>query len=49
MNDLNTLKRQFLEHLEIEKGRSLKTIENYERYLDKFFQFGKLKSPKDID
>ncbi len=49
MNDLNTLKRQFLEHLEIEKGRSLKTIENYERYLDKFFQFGKLKSPKDIN
>ncbi len=33
---LATLKRQFLEYVEIEKGRSLKTVENYERYLDSF-------------
>lgn len=30
-------KRQFLEHLEIERGRSLKTIENYDRYLSRYF------------
>ncbi len=45
---LNDLKRQFLEHLEIEKGRALRTIENYDGYLTKFFEFGKLKSPSDI-
>lgn len=41
-------KREFLEYLEIEKGSSLKTIENYDRYLIKFFEFGKIKSVKDI-
>jgi len=29
-------KRQFLEYIEIEKGRSLKTVENYDRYLSRF-------------
>lgn len=46
--DLQTLKRQFFEHLEIEKGRSLKTIENYERYLDRFLGFAKTTDPKMI-
>ncbi len=46
--DLKTLKRQFLEYLEIEKGRSLKTIENYEHYLDKFLVYAKLTNPQDI-
>ncbi len=46
--DLITLKRQFFEHLEIEKGRSLKTIENYERYIDRFLLFAKVSDPKDI-
>ncbi len=36
---LSDLKRQFLEYIEIEKGRSLKTVENYQRYLDKFIEF----------
>lgn len=48
MSDLTTLKRQFFEHLEIEKGRSLKTIENYERYLERFLSFAKVSNPKDI-
>ena len=30
---------QFLEYLEIEKGRSDKTIENYHRYLDRLVEF----------
>lgn len=46
--DLRTLKRQFFEHLEIEKGRSLKTIENYERYLERFLSFANVSNPKDI-
>lgn len=41
-------KRQFLEYLEIERGRSVKTIENYNRYLSRFFDFAKIKNPKDI-
>lgn len=40
--------RQFLEYLEIERGRSVKTIENYDRYLRRFIEFGKLKKPADI-
>ena len=33
------LHREFLEHLEIEKGRSLKTIENYDHHLARFFDW----------
>lgn len=46
--DLQKLTREFLEHLEIEKGRSLKTIENYERYLSVFLAYAKITKPKDI-
>jgi site-specific recombinase XerD len=48
MNDIHTLKRQFLEYVEIEKGRALNTVRNYDHYLDVFFEFGKIKSPADI-
>lgn len=46
--DIQTLIRQFLEHVEIEKGRSLKTVVNYERYLRRFVEISKIKKPKDI-
>lgn len=46
--DLQTLKRQYFEHLEIEKGRSLKTVENYERYINRFLEFSKASDPKDV-
>lgn len=46
--DIHSLKREFLEHLEIEKGRSLKTIENYTHYLERFLEFSKVKNSKDI-
>ncbi|MFA5827181.1 MAG: site-specific tyrosine recombinase/integron integrase [Candidatus Paceibacterota bacterium] len=49
VNDIEKLKREFLEYLEIEKGSSLKTIENYNRYLVRFFSFGKIEKPKDIN
>ncbi|MFA6094910.1 MAG: site-specific tyrosine recombinase/integron integrase [Candidatus Paceibacterota bacterium] len=45
---MNTLKRQFLEHLEIEKGRSLKTIENYDHYLSRFISYTKITDPGKI-
>lgn len=47
-HNLTTLKRQFLEHVEIEKGRSLKTVENYNRYLTVFLNFLKKELPSDI-
>lgn len=46
--EIDNLKREFLEHLEIERGSSLKTVENYERYLNRFFEFSKVKNAKDI-
>jgi len=46
---LEQLKRQFLEYVEIEKGRSLKTIENYDHYLSVFLNQTKAKSPLDIN
>lgn len=48
MADLNRLKQEFLEYLEIEKGRSLKTVENYDRYLTRFFKQTGVKSPSGI-
>ncbi len=45
---LEDLKRQFLEYVEIEKGRSLKTVDNYNRYLSRFIAFLKSNDPKTI-
>lgn len=45
---LKDLKIQYLEHLEIEKNRSQKTLENYGRYLDRFLRFVKISSPSQI-
>ena len=45
---LRDLKSQFLEYLEIEKGRGIKTVENYDRYLNRFFDFAKVTKPGDI-
>lgn len=46
--DLEELKSQFLEYLEIEKGRSIKTVENYDHYLTRFLAQTKAGQPKDI-
>lgn len=45
---LSELKRQFLEYLEIERGRSVKTVENYDRYLTRFFAFAKTDNPSKL-
>lgn len=43
--DLFDLKRQFLEYLEIEKGRSLHTVRNYDHYLTRFLDYAKVTDP----
>lgn len=48
MQDIQTLKRQFLEYLEIERGRSLKTVTNYDRYLSSFIAQVDLSDPREI-
>jgi len=48
MADINKLLTDYLNYLEIEKNRSIKTRENYERYLNTFLNFGKIKNEKDI-
>lgn len=37
--DLWKLKREFLEHCEIERGQSVLTVENYGRYIDRFLSW----------
>jgi len=46
---LRALAKEFLEYVEIEKGLSLKTVENYRRYLNFFLDFSGAKKPDDIE
>lgn len=48
MASISTLLNDYLDYLEIEKNRSIKTRENYRRYLESFVKSGKIKSEKDI-
>lgn len=41
-------KRQFLEYIEIERGRAVKTVENYDRYLTRYFEQMKIERTGDI-
>jgi site-specific recombinase XerD len=45
---LEQLTREFLEHVEIEKGNSLKTVNNYDHYITRFFEFAKIENPTEI-
>ncbi len=47
-SEIESLKQEFLEYIEIEKGRSIKTVENYDRYLKRFFDNQKISKPSDI-
>src|SRR3989344_2138078 len=49
MTEAEKYLEDYLDYLEIEKNRSIKTRENYKRYLDLFLSWSKLKSVKDID
>ena len=46
--DARQMKREFLEYIEIERGRAVKTIENYDHYLTRFFEWGDIKNASDI-
>jgi site-specific recombinase XerD len=46
--DIEVIKRQFLEYTEIERGRAVKTIENYDHYLSRFFKHAVIKDTSDI-
>lgn len=47
-HNISELKQQFLEYVEIEKGRSQKTVRNYDQYLNSFIGFAKVKRAEDI-
>ena len=38
----------YLKYLEVEKNRSIKTMENYRHYLERFLLWAKIQEPKDI-
>lgn len=46
--DIKTLLKDYLDYLEIEKNRSIKTRVNYERYLKRFLEFSKISKPEQI-
>jgi site-specific recombinase XerD len=46
--EIDDLKREFLEYTEITRGRSVKTIINYDHYLSRFLEFTKVKKVSDI-
>lgn len=48
MNEISKLKSEFLQYIEIEKGSSLKTVANYDRYLSRFIGHTNISNPKDI-
>jgi len=45
---INSLLKDYLDYLEIEKNRSIKTRVNYERYLRRFLGFSKISKPEQI-
>lgn len=46
--DAQQMKREFLEYTEIERGRAVKTVENYEHYLKVFFEQMRIQDVGDI-
>jgi len=47
--NIQELKRQFIEYLEIEKNRSQKTSENYDHYLTRFLEWAQISQPGQIN
>jgi len=45
---IHDLKQQFLEYVEIEKGRAARTVENYDQYLIRFIEQMKIRTASDI-
>jgi len=49
MASLKQLKTQFLEYVEIERGRAINTVKNYDHYLTRFLDFTKNDNPANIN
>lgn len=47
-SQIHKLKQEFLEYIEIERGRAIRTVENYDHYLTVFLNQTKISSPEDI-
>ncbi len=47
-HNIKDLKQQFLEYVEIERGRALKTVRNYDLFLTRFINHMKIRTPEDI-
>lgn len=47
-NEVERLLQEYLEYLEVERGRSAKTVENYRRYLKRFLGWAKISRPAQI-
>lgn len=46
--DARQMKREFLEYIEIERGRAVKTVENYDHYLTRFLDWSGVKDASEI-
>ncbi len=49
LSELQKLITRFLQNLEVGRGKSIKTVENYHHYLQRFHDFIEGKSPGDLD
>lgn len=47
-HNIKELKQQFLEYVEIEKGRSLRTVKLYDMYISRYFDQAKVKTAEGI-
>ncbi|MES2216136.1 MAG: site-specific integrase, partial [Patescibacteria group bacterium] len=47
-HNIKQLKQEFLEYIEIEKGRSLRTVIVYDQYLKRFITYAKIEKADDI-
>jgi len=47
--EIQNLINKFISYIEINRNRSLKTVNNYRRYLNRFFTFAKINSVKEIN
>jgi len=47
-SEIHRLKTEFLQYVEIEKGRSLSTVANYDHYISRFLEQTNIKNPEEI-
>ncbi len=45
---LQELKQEYLEYLEIERGRAARTVENYDQYIIRYLTYSNAQKPKDV-